>query len=59
MATTVGQPAVVDDVTEEQVKSFRRDGFLIIEEGLLSIAAVEVWHSRRGVVPSRWAVDTT
>ena len=35
-----------DDVTEEQVESFRRDGFLIIEEGLLSMPAVEILRER-------------
>ena len=33
-------------VTEEQVERFRRDGFLIIEEGLISMAAVEVLRER-------------
>ena len=33
-------------VTEEQVESFRCDGFLIIEEGLLSMAAVELLRER-------------
>ena len=27
---------VLEDVSDEQVESFRRDGFLIIEEGFLS-----------------------
>ena len=33
-------------VTDEQVESFRRDGFLIIEEGLVSMAAVEILRER-------------
>jgi hypothetical protein len=33
-------------LTGEQVESFRRDGFLIIEEGLLSMEAVEVLRER-------------
>jgi ectoine hydroxylase-related dioxygenase (phytanoyl-CoA dioxygenase family) len=46
VATTVGQPGTFDDVTEQQIESFRHNGFLIIEEGLLSIAAVEVLRER-------------
>ena len=33
-------------MTGEQVERFRRDGFLIIEEGLVSMAAVEVLRER-------------
>ena len=33
-------------VTDEQVESFRRDGFLILEEGLVSMPAVEILHER-------------
>src|SRR3954453_18304138 len=33
-------------VTEERVESFRRDGFLIIEEGLVPMPAVELLRER-------------
>ena len=33
-------------VTDEQVESFRRDGFLIIEEGLIPMSTVEVLRER-------------
>src|SRR5215208_7299248 len=33
-------------VTEQQVESFRRDGFLIIEEGLVPMPAVELLRER-------------
>ena len=46
MASTQQKPAIFDDVTDEQVESFRRDGFLIIEEGLVSMPAVEVLRER-------------
>ena len=39
-------PTAFDDVTGEQVESFRRDGFLIVEEGLVAPAAVEVLRER-------------
>src|ERR671910_2003289 len=46
VATTVPQRVPFDDVSDEQVESFRRDGFLIIEEGLVSMAAVEILRAR-------------
>ena len=46
VATTVPHRTAFDDVTPEQVESFRRDGFLIVEEGLVSMAAVEVLRER-------------
>ena len=46
VATTVPQRSSFDDVTDEQVESFRRDGFLIVEEGLVSMAAVELLRER-------------
>jgi len=33
-------------VTDEQVASFRRDGFLIIEEGLIPMSTVELLRER-------------
>ena len=33
-------------VSDEQVESFRRDGFLIIEEGLVPMPAVELLRER-------------
>ncbi len=37
---------VLERFTDEQVESFRRDGFLIVEEGLLSPAAIEALRER-------------
>ena len=37
---------VFEDVTEEQVERFNRDGFLIVEEGFLSDATVEMLRER-------------
>ena len=37
---------VFEDVTEEQVERFNRDGFLIVEEGFLSDATVEILRER-------------
>ena len=37
---------LIEDATGEQVERFRRDGFLIIEEGLVPMAAVEVLRER-------------
>ena len=37
---------VLERFTDEQVESFRRDGFLIVEEGLLSPGAIEVLRER-------------
>ena len=37
---------VLEDVSDEQVESFRRDGFLIIEEGFLSPGTIEVLRER-------------
>jgi ectoine hydroxylase-related dioxygenase (phytanoyl-CoA dioxygenase family) len=46
MSTTEARPSTFDDVTDEQVESFRRDGFLIVEEGLLSDATIDVLRER-------------
>ena len=46
MATAAREPARFDDVTADQVESFRRDGFLIIEEGLVAMRTVEVLRER-------------
>ncbi len=45
MTTALGAD-VLEDVSDEQVESFRRDGFLIIEEGFLSPGAIEVLRER-------------
>ena len=37
---------VLERFTDEQVESFRHDGFLIVEEGLLSPGAIEVLRER-------------
>jgi 2-oxoglutarate-dependent dioxygenase len=37
---------LVQGVTHEQVESFRRDGFLILEEGLVPMPAVEILRER-------------
>src|SRR5918992_1263298 len=44
--TTVMSAGVLEDVSNEQVESFRRDGFLIIEQGFLSPGSVEVLRER-------------
>jgi ectoine hydroxylase-related dioxygenase (phytanoyl-CoA dioxygenase family) len=46
MSATKDAPSSFDDVTGEQVESFRRDGFLIIEEGFLSDGAIAVLRER-------------
>ena len=46
MSTTVSPPTIFEDVSDEQVESFRRDGFLIIEEGFLSPGAIEILRER-------------
>jgi len=38
--------ATVEALTTEQVESFHRDGFLIVEEGLISDRALELLHER-------------
>jgi ectoine hydroxylase-related dioxygenase (phytanoyl-CoA dioxygenase family) len=43
--TTLPQPSL-QDVSDEQVEQFRRDGFLIVPEGLLSERAIEVLRER-------------
>jgi ectoine hydroxylase-related dioxygenase (phytanoyl-CoA dioxygenase family) len=45
MATTLTH-GVLEDVSDEQVESFGRDGFLIIEEGFISPATIEVLRER-------------
>ena len=37
---------VLEQFTDDQVESFRRDGFVIVEEGLLSPGAIEVLRER-------------
>ena len=44
-SVTVGQD-VIQDVSDEQVESFRRDGFLILEEGFLSQPSMEILRER-------------
>jgi hypothetical protein len=44
--TTVMSAGVLEDVSDEQVESFRRDGFLIIEQGFLSPGTIEVLRER-------------
>jgi ectoine hydroxylase-related dioxygenase (phytanoyl-CoA dioxygenase family) len=46
MSTTAAARSSFDDVSDEQVESFRRDGFLIVEEGLLSDATIDVLRER-------------
>jgi ectoine hydroxylase-related dioxygenase (phytanoyl-CoA dioxygenase family) len=46
MSTAATRAARFDDVSEDQVESFRRDGFLIVEEGLLSQSALEALRER-------------
>jgi ectoine hydroxylase-related dioxygenase (phytanoyl-CoA dioxygenase family) len=46
MSTTAATPSTFHDVSDEQVESFRRDGFLIVEEGLLSDATIDVLLER-------------
>jgi ectoine hydroxylase-related dioxygenase (phytanoyl-CoA dioxygenase family) len=46
MSTAAAVPTSFEDVTEEQVESFRRDGFLIIEEGFLSQRAIDILRER-------------
>src|ERR687896_2151184 len=46
MSTTAAARSTFDDVSDEQVESFRRDGFLIVKEGLLSDATIDVLRER-------------
>jgi ectoine hydroxylase-related dioxygenase (phytanoyl-CoA dioxygenase family) len=46
MSVTVERGTVLEDVTDDQVESFRRDGFLILEEGFLSRSEIEVLRER-------------
>ena len=46
MSTTTAARSSFDDVSDEQVESFRRDGFLIVEEGLVSDATIDVLRER-------------
>jgi ectoine hydroxylase-related dioxygenase (phytanoyl-CoA dioxygenase family) len=46
MSTTAAARITFDDVSDEQVESFHRDGFLIVEEGLLSDATIDVLRER-------------
>ena len=46
MSTTALRARSFDDVTEDQLESFHRDGFLIVEEGLLSSATIELLRER-------------
>jgi ectoine hydroxylase-related dioxygenase (phytanoyl-CoA dioxygenase family) len=45
MSTTAAARSF-DDVSDEQIESFRRDGFLVVEEGLLSDATIDVLRER-------------
>lgn len=45
MATTAERGSL-EDVSDEQVERFQRDGFLIIEEGFLADAAIELLRER-------------
>ena len=38
--------ATVESLTREQIESFDRDGFLIVEEGLISDRALELLRER-------------
>jgi ectoine hydroxylase-related dioxygenase (phytanoyl-CoA dioxygenase family) len=44
-SVTVGRD-VIQDVSDQQVESFRRDGFLILEEGFLSQPSIEILRER-------------
>ena len=46
MSTTAAARSSFDDVSDEQVESFRRDGFLLVEEGLVSDATIDVLRER-------------
>ncbi|HLM10324.1 MAG TPA: phytanoyl-CoA dioxygenase family protein [Thermoleophilaceae bacterium] len=46
MASAASEQRVASEPTTEQVESFREDGFLIIEEGFISPAAVELLRER-------------
>ena len=46
MVQHVADSPTITDVTDAQVDRFRRDGFVIIEEGLVPMAAVEVLRQR-------------
>lgn len=46
MATIAAGQASVQDLSEQQVESFRRDGFLVIEAGFLSHATIEILRER-------------
>ena len=46
MSTTALRARSFDDITEDQLESFHRDGFLIVEEGLLSGATIELLRER-------------
>ncbi len=46
MPTFVREPAVVTDVSDDQVDRFRTDGFLILEEGFLPDDAIEILRER-------------
>ena len=37
LSTTATAPSSFDDVTDDQVESFRRDGFLTIEESFFPV----------------------
>jgi ectoine hydroxylase-related dioxygenase (phytanoyl-CoA dioxygenase family) len=46
MSTTAATPSTFHDVSDEQVESFLKDGFLIVKEGLLSDATIDVLRER-------------
>jgi ectoine hydroxylase-related dioxygenase (phytanoyl-CoA dioxygenase family) len=42
--------SAVDGFTDDQVESFKRDGFLVVEEGFLAAGAIEVLRERFGAL---------
>ena len=46
MATATLDKSTIEDITDDQVESFHRDGFLIIEEGFLSAPTIDVLRER-------------
>ena len=50
MASVAFDQDVIQDVGDDEVESFHRDGFLILEEGFLSRGAIEVLRERFGAL---------
>src|SRR5688500_4273644 len=46
MATATLDTNIIEDVTDDQVESFHRNGFLIIEEGFLSAPTIDLLRDR-------------